>query len=152
MTTTERPWLEQIYQQRRQRTIELTRKAISYLQSQQTGISLSRIVAASRIVDVARKGVSSSGILTNEVAMQLYVESRDWRPLKSPFKRIKDAHPLALRQRPNNGKASVSSSLRRMTKAELVERVLQLEQALGEMREILVKQHALALAAHPSFR
>lgn len=148
MTSTERPWLQQIYQQRRQRTIELTRKAISYLQSQQTGISLSRIAAASRIVDEAGKGVSSSAILTNEVAMQLYVESRDWRPLNSPFKSSKDAHPLALRLRTNNGNASVGSSLRRMTKAELVERVLQLEQALGEMREILVKQHALALAAH----
>lgn len=151
MTTRQSPWLEQTYQMRRQRTVDLTRLSIAHLRSTQGRISLSSIVEASRLVDETGRGISSSAILANQDAMQLYVEARDWRPLKTR-KKMRSKHPLELPLNSTPDTASARTRLRRLTKNELVERVLQLERVLGEMRHNLVQQHALTVAAHPSVR
>jgi hypothetical protein len=152
MNTQHRPWLEQTYHDRRQRTVGLTRSAISHLRSINSRVSLSLIVTASRLVDEAGRGISSSAILANDDAMKLYVEARDWRPTKEAPIKTRSVHPLVLPLKTDRDLSSVRTRLRRLTKNELIGKVIQLEQALGEMRQILVQQHSLVVAAHPSVR
>src|SRR5579863_5042265 len=78
-------WLrEQVYQPKRQRTINLVRQSIDALREAQARISLASIAARSRELDPDGIGVSESTILANEEARSYYEQYRSWKHQRRP--------------------------------------------------------------------
>jgi hypothetical protein len=69
-------WFEPTYEQRRQRTVDLTQAAIDALLKARKPVSLSAIAAISRQIDPKQHGVSASAILRNAEAHSRYSSSR----------------------------------------------------------------------------
>lgn len=157
------PWLqEQVYAPKCQRTVDLVTRAIDALVAEHrarpstTRISLSTIVARTKQLDPTGQGVSQTAILGNTAARAYYEQHRTTirttartagtrgRQGTRTHRRSADAPPGALGvpvMRVDRDLARVRQRYRRLSKAELVERVVAAEQAQA-------RQHALWLAAN----
>lgn len=78
-------WLaEQVYEPKRQRTIDLVRQSVEALHREKVRISLASIAARSRELDPTGAGISESAILTNVDARAYYEQHRSWKHQRRP--------------------------------------------------------------------
>lgn len=75
--TTGRPWLEEYWQAKRNRTLERVRRAIGWLESNQQPVSIRSIMRASEQLD--GEPLSANAIARNAQAHELYVQHRTAR-------------------------------------------------------------------------
>lgn len=130
-------WLhDKVYSPKRKRTLHLVTQAIQALAEKRQSISLASISHKSKELDPSGTGVSPSAILTNPAAYAVYDQHRSWnhqrrrtaaisRPQREPVRPVASTRDVdRVRQR-----------YMRLTKKELVDRLLQVEQAHSEQEE-----------------
>lgn len=138
-------WLEEVYNSRKNRTISITQKSIELLISRQEKISLNNIIKISREVDT--KGISHSAILNNHEARKLYETYRNWLPSK---KKLSNQIPeqinlYNLNIKTDRNLSSVKKRLSKLTKIQLMERLLIVEEAYALLHKKWLDQQSSML-------
>lgn len=133
-----RSWLrERVYEPRRARTAALVRQSVDHLAGQGKRVSLTSIVAQSKILDPEGRGVSQSAILANAEARTYYKAHRSWKNT-SRQRSSQQAKPIpsAIRPlKPDRDTKRTQQRYMQMNKKELVERLIRVEQQYAEERE-----------------
>ena len=131
-------WLaEQVYQPKRQRTIELVRQSVDVLRQEEAPISLACISARSKMLDPKGVGVSESAILNNEEARAYYQQHRTWKrqrqspALSEESKVRKESGPITL----TRDEKRVRQRYLRLSKPDLVDRLLAAERASANQEQ-----------------
>jgi len=128
-----------VYAPKRQRTFDLVKQAIDMLVEQHkqdgtTRISLSTIIATTRQLDPAGKGVSHTAILENEEAYAYYKRNRTANKPKKrqPTPRNVDARRVIKADR---DQARVRQRYMKLNREDLVVLLLSVEQQYAELHE-----------------
>lgn len=131
-------WLqEQVYGPKRQHTVELVRASIEALRKERQRVSLASVVAKSKQIDPKGIGISQTAILHNDEARAYYEQQRTWRAPHT-LRRVEEGAPVLPsppRIAADRDLARVRRRYLRLNKAELVERLLTVEQAFAEHEE-----------------
>jgi hypothetical protein len=136
----ERPWLEeQVYAPKRQRTIDLVQQSIDELRQTRKRISLASVARQSRQLDPQGIGVSESAVLGNAEARAYYERYRTWSEPRRQYHRDSPTSPAPaatlLPTKATRDESRVRQRYMRLGKAELVDRLLRVEQAYAEQEE-----------------
>ncbi len=134
----ERPWLEEkVYDPKRKRTVELLRSSVDSLVKERKRVSLAALSARSKEIDPDRRGVSESTILKNQEARIYYEQHRSWKAGSGNRQRIfkPNAVTVPARIKGDRDGARVRYRYLKLNKAELVERLLAVEQAHAVLQE-----------------
>ena len=138
------PWLEEkVYQVRRQRTVDLVKRSIDALLKARRRISLASIVEQSKHTDPEGVGISRSAIYSNQDAYILFKThcsaKQDTRRAKSPATTTADeAGPPRIAA--ERDLMRVRQHYRRMTKEELANRLIHVEQAYAHLEQQFLEQ------------
>lgn len=124
-------WLEeQVYEPRRKRTVDLVRQSVDALRKAKQPISIATIVAKSKELDPTNRGVSASALLSNQEARTYYEQYRTWNITRSK-RRLKPTRQSPIRPmsvKPDRDIGRVRQRYHRLSKSELVERLIVAEQ------------------------
>lgn len=138
-----RPWLQTHYEAKRQRTIHLVKAAVDQLVREQQTVTIEAICRTSAEVDAEHRGVKKSAILENEEAHAYYRKhSSTYQTAKNRNRKVrqetrKRAVVQPLHIDPNRDVDRARYRYLQFTKAELVERLLDVEQAYAEVHQQL---------------
>lgn len=141
----ERPWLEGVYQQRQRRTVELVKQSVDALRAAKKTVSLSSIEAKSKELDPDKRGVHRNTIIGNQEARAYYKKYSHWKPRNrsrpSQIKKASENIPagVRLRVKVNRDVNVARQRYHKLTKTELVERLLLVEQSYAEAEEIWLR-------------
>lgn len=134
------PWLRKHYQEKRERTIRLVKAAVDQLIKEKQTVTIEAICQKSAELDAEGRGVKKSALLENQEAHAYYREhSASYRAAQVRRRTNKVAkvqvlaHPLHID--PQRDVSRARYRYLQMTKPELVERLLQVEQAYAELAE-----------------
>jgi hypothetical protein len=133
----DRPWLrEMVYDPKRQRTVELVKRAVDCLLKDKRQVSLASLAARSKELDPEGRGISESAILNNEEARQYYEQHRAWKgkSRKRPT-HSKDAPKITAPIKIDRNLSRALYRYLKMSKAELASRLLAVEQKYAEQEE-----------------
>lgn len=134
--------LDQLYNQKRARTLLLVQQCISELKKQKIDVSLSSIVAISKLIDVNKKGISQSTIYCNRDAHCHYLSARTWAPKRSLL--VKKTGHWAAEVQHIRLVSDINAKrlrLKRYKKSELIELVIALQSQCHEM-EFAILQYS----------
>ncbi len=137
-----RPWLHALYQARRQRTVTLVKATVDRLVGEGRTVTIEAICQVSRKVDSEGKGIKKAGVLGNAEAYAYY------RQHSATYQRAHQRLRHAPRQEPMTSTTlphidlerditRVRQSYTKLSKAELVERLLSVEHAYGQLERQL---------------
>jgi hypothetical protein len=140
-------WFELTYEQRRQRTVELTQAAIDALIKAGKRVSLSAIAAMSRKIDSTEHGISESAILRNAEARSLYVSARAWRvPISRQRRQEVKRNPFTLPVKLDRRVQDSRRRLARLSESELIEQLLEFQKAYAVVRAAWLQASAVKRA------
>ncbi len=140
------PWLLKHYEEKRQRTVSLVKTAVDRLLTEKQKVTIEAICRTSVELDSEGRGVKKSAIMENLQAHAYYREHSDSyraaqarkqqrvRQGKSP---PQPAQLLCID--PKRDRERVRYRYLQMTKADLVERLLGVEQAYADVHQHLVQ-------------
>lgn len=129
------PWLQdQVYEPRRQRTIVLVRQAIDGLNEirkhdPKQRISVTTVLAQTRVIDSTGVGVSETGLRGNQEAWDYFCRYRTWR---HPTRTKGSKQPGTLRIKHNRDLETTRRQYMRYPKSDLVQRLIHVEQAYAD--------------------
>jgi hypothetical protein len=132
------PWLqEQVYAPRRQRSVDLVERSVDILVREQKKVSVASIVAKSKEIDSDGLGVSESTILNNGEVRTYYEQHRTWKGSRNKRSAITNmvSRTANVRIKAERDIAGVRQRYMRLSKQELVERLLAIEQTCTEQEE-----------------
>jgi hypothetical protein len=132
------PWLEKHYQEKRQRTVNLVKVSVDQLLKEQQTVTIEAICRKSSELDPEGRGVKKSAILENPEAHAYYRQhSTSYRQAQTRKRKGKVVTPVAqpLRIKRERNVDRVRSRYLQMTKSELVERLLIVEQSYAESQQ-----------------
>lgn len=132
--------LQKVYEARKQRTFELVKQSIDKLVSQEQKVSLTTVVAQSKELDPKGKGVSISAIQRNEQANAYYKNHQSYKNLATKRSSIivkKLSEREAPRIKLDRDLARVRQRYLKVSKEELVDHILVVEQALAQKEQDL---------------
>ena len=134
------PWLQKHYQEKRERTIRLVKASVDQLVKEKQTVTIEAICHKSTEIDAEGRGVKKSALLENEEAHAYYrAHSTSYRAAQTRKRTGKAskasglAHPLRID--PHRDTERTRYRYLQMTKPEIVERLLQVEQAYAELSE-----------------
>lgn len=140
------PWLQKHYQEKRERTVRLVKATVDHLVEEEQTVTIEAICQRSVELDSEGRGVKKSAILENPEAHAYYREHSDsYRAAQARKKQVGRKDTLApqparpLRINPKRDRQRVRSRYLQMTKADLVERLLTVEQAYADVHQQLVQ-------------
>lgn len=141
-------WLEEkVYGPKRQRTASLVRQAVDDLVRHGKRVSLNSVAAHSKQIDSTGTGVSESAVLANEEARAYYEQHRTWKGSRNP-RAAKPTVPASVpRIKPDRDLARVRQRYLRLSKQELVDRLLTAEQHLATQEARWLKLNDELLSA-----
>lgn len=133
--TDNRPWLRDVHEERKQRSLQIGQATIDALVAERTPVTLKNIHERSKELDWEGKGIHPNTIKTNPTLYEYYKEhSKTYKQKHSKrrivvpdvgddtvFRRIKLERDLT----------NVRLQYRKMSKAELVERLIHAEQFIA---------------------
>lgn len=133
-----KPWLLKHYEAKRQRTVRLVKAAVDQLIKEKQTVTIEAICRTSAEIDPEGRGVKKSALLENQEAHAYYREhSTSYRAVQTRKRTGKaartslQAHPLRIDPQRDVDRARYRYL--QMTKPEIVERLLQVEQAYAEL-------------------
>ncbi|MEB2293323.1 hypothetical protein [Priestia megaterium] len=146
-STNERPWLTQNHKNSKERSVQLGKEAIDYLLHNQLGVTLQSIADTTKKLDPQGSGIHSNTVRTNEELYALYKQH------SLTYKQKKSSRTI--QQLPSNNQESIDyrrlmknrninqiqAKYMKMSKKELVQRLLQAEQYIAENNRTWVAQH-----------
>lgn len=135
-------WLkEQVYAPKKQRTLDLVQRSIQSLLKERKPISLVSIAAISKTIDPTGQGVSESAVLNNEEARALYEQHRTWKGSpRRPTNITKKVKVPQISTKTDRDQEQVRQRYLRLSKAELVDRLLAAESAYAEQEQRWLSQ------------
>lgn len=143
------PWLEEkVYARLRQRTVDLVTRSVDALLKDKQRVSLSTVAAKSKELDPEHRGISESAILDNQEARAYYEQHRSWRGSRKKRAKtlavVSPASPESVK--PGRDEQRVRQRYLRMSKENLVERLIAVERTFAEQRErwLLLQDDVLA--------
>jgi hypothetical protein len=133
-------WLGEVYQRRRRRTVRLVELSIAALTRAGQRASIAAIARTSKTVDPQEPdGISESAILHNDEAYALYRRHAEHQPQThrqpSPGRRTNTSDNNRIRVNARRDRGRVRQRYLRASKADLVERLLRVEQAYAGMED-----------------
>lgn len=135
----DRSWLkEKVYDLKRSRTVELVKTSVASLMKDRNRVSLAALSARSKEIDPGGRGISESAILKNQEARMYYEQHRSWRKSGSGTRqRVLRTTPVRVpaQIKGDRDAARVRYRYLRLSKAELVERLLAVEDAHAVLQE-----------------
>lgn len=138
------PWLLKHYQEKRERTITLVKAAVDQLVNEQQTVTIEAICHKSLALDPEGRGIKKSAILENTEAHAYYqkhstsYQTAKQRNRKQSWK-TSAPQPQPLRLDPNRDVDRARYRYLQLTKAEIVERLLTVEQAYAEVHQQLAQ-------------
>jgi hypothetical protein len=140
------PWLQKHYQEKRERTVRLVKATVDQLVKERQTVTFEAICRKSIEVDLDGRGVKKSAILENPEARAYYREHSDSYRNTQVRKRHgsskeegRTSGVQPLRINPNRNVDRVRYRYLQMTKADLVDRLLIVEQTYAESQEQLTQ-------------
>jgi hypothetical protein len=133
-----RPWLQKHYQEKRERTIRLVKAAVDQLIKEQQTVTIEAICRKSTEVDPDGRGIRKSAILENSEAHAYYRQhSKSYQVAQARKRQGKSASVKAMPVRidPHRDVDRARYRYLQMTKPEVVERLLTVEQAYADLAE-----------------
>jgi len=133
-----RPWLQKHYQEKRERTIRLVKAAVDQLIKEQQTVTIEAICRKSVEVDPDHRGVKKSAVLENPQAHAYYRQHSNSYLVAQARKRTGKSAPVKAVPERIDPRRDVDRARYRylqMTKPELVERLLTVEQAYADLAE-----------------
>jgi hypothetical protein len=132
-----KPWLLKHYEAKRQRTVKLVKAAVDQLVKEKQTVTLEAICHASLALDPEGRGIKKSAILENPDAHAYYQEhSTSYQAMKKRNRKTRVSSapdPQPLRIDPNRNVDRARLRYLHLTKAEIVERLLTVEQAYADL-------------------
>ncbi len=150
-TSSTRPWLKKVHEAKRQRTIGLVKLTVDRLVQEGKNVTIEAICHLSPELDPLHKGVKKSSILDNPAAHEYYREhsssyqAMHGRKRHSSHKRWEPAQ--LPRIDPKRDEKRVRSRYLQHTKADLVDRLLHMEQAYAQSQQQLTQLQFVLLEA-----
>jgi hypothetical protein len=134
------PWLQKHYQEKRERTVRLVKATVDQLVKEKQTVTIEAICHKSAEIDAEGRGVTKSALLENQEAHAYYrAHSASYRAAQTRKRTGKaartsaQAHPLRIDPQRDGDRARYRYL--QMTKSEIVERLLTVEQAYAELAE-----------------
>lgn len=144
-------WLrDKVYTPKKQRTVELVTHAVEVLKGGKQRISLAAISRKTKEIDPTGVGISESAILTNEAAYACYRQHCSWKR-RSASRSYQAKAENQVQIRPallDRDVARVRQRYLRLSKNELVERLIAVEQAYAEQEERWLQASEELLLVH----
>ena len=132
-----KPWLLKHYEAKRQRTVKLVKDAVDQLVKEKQTVTIEAICQKSLALDPEGRGVKKSAILENPDAHAYYQEhSTSYQAAKKRNRKTRMSStpdPQPLRIDPNRNVDRARLRYLHLTKAEIVERLLTVEQAYADL-------------------
>jgi hypothetical protein len=132
-----KPWLLKHYETKKQRTVKLVKAAVDQLVQEKQTVTIEAICHKSLTLDPEGRGVKKSAILSNADAHAYYqqhstsYQAMQKRNRKTARSSVPNPHPLRID--PNRNEDRARRRYLQMTKAEMVERLLMVEQAYADL-------------------
>jgi hypothetical protein len=131
-----RPWLQAHYEARKKRTVDLVKASVDRLAREKQAVTIEAVCRLSKEIDPLGKGVKKAGILGNVEAHAYYqkhsLSYQIAQGRKRPPTRKGQVIVQALRIDPDRDVKRVRQRYLKQTKADLVDRLLMVEQAYAQ--------------------
>src|SRR5438034_9354795 len=132
-----KPWLLKHYEAKKQRTVRLVKDAVDQLVKEKQTVTIEAICQKSLVLDPEGRGVKKSAILENSEAHAYYQEhSTSYQAAKKRNRKTRMSSapdPQPLRIDPNRNVDRARLRYLHLTKAEMVERLLTVEQSSADL-------------------
>ncbi len=131
-------WLQKHYQEKRDRTVRLVKASVDHLMKAGQNVTLEAICRVSSTLDPDGRGVKKSALLENTEAHAYYRQySRSYQTTQARKRKRKSPPVVAqpMRLDPHRDRDRARYRYLQMTKVEIIERLLQVEQAYAELAE-----------------
>jgi hypothetical protein len=147
-------WLkEKVYGPKRQRTAHLVKLSVDTLRQKGNRVSLASITTKSKELDPEGRGVSESALLNNDEAYTYYKQHRSWNSAHHKFHwKGQRACEFPLPVKAGRDVARTRSRYFKMSKQDLVERLLATEQAYARQYELWLQLNDELLSFRPPFK
>lgn len=134
------PWLEKHYEATRQHTVSLVKTAVNQLVKEKRSVTIEAICQQSQQLDPQGKGIKKAGILGNAEAYAYYRQHRA-SPQRAGNHPARQSATVAHRLPVDSHRdlRQVRRRYLRESKADLVERLLSVEQAYLESQQQLAR-------------
>ncbi|KZR59357.1 hypothetical protein [Pseudobacillus badius] len=140
-----RPWLKSVYEQRKERSIQLGIQAIDALVADETPVTLKNIQEKSKELDSNGKGIHSNTIKKNEELHSYYKQhSKTFKVRQKKKKPLLDTtldESYIRNLSPDRNLSNVRTKYMKMTKEELVNKLIQTEQYVALNQNKWVANH-----------
>jgi hypothetical protein len=135
---TPRPWLRAHHEARRKRTVELVQGAVDRLVLEKQTVTIEAICRMSKEIDPQGKGIKKAGVLGNAEAHAYYQKHSSSYQMAQGRKHhsIRKGHELAQLPRIDSDRDvnRVRQRYLKRSRADLVERLLSVEQAYAQLQ------------------
>lgn len=133
---TKKPWLDNVYLQRKDRTFELGKKSIDELKKQGIKISYRKIAEISKLIDEEKKGIHPNSIKSNPELYNYYKENvqiklKTKKTLSASFKSEVSSRKYNLIKQ-DRDLAALRRRYMKYKKNELIELLINAEQYIAE--------------------
>ncbi|NRR22796.1 hypothetical protein [Brevibacillus sp. MS2.2] len=144
----ERPWLQKNYSNKQERTLNLVIKGVDFLKQNQKVVSLANLEHATKVIDPMGRGVHRNTIRTNVIAYDYYKNHSSSYQKRSQITNKRGSSHLNVDSnvnfehiKPERNLENVKKRYRKMTKQELINKLIQAEQHIAEKhKEWLINQ------------
>ncbi|QRG67401.1 hypothetical protein [Brevibacillus choshinensis] len=135
-TNDERPWLRAVHEKKKTRSVQLGKSAIDSLVKEGKPVTLNNIHNRSKELDPTGKGIHPNTIKTNEELFDYYKQhshTHKQRQTNKPPSSLNMPQDTHLRRiNPNRNLVHLRQKYMKLTKQELVARLIQAEQFIAE--------------------
>ncbi|QED46775.1 hypothetical protein [Cytobacillus dafuensis] len=137
-STEDRPWLKESHKKRINRSVDIGKKAIDLLIKKGELITYTNIANASKEIDPEGKGIHPNTIRTNEQLYEYYKEHSLTYKQKVNSKNIKPNPKTNMevidfrKKKPNRSVENTQRKYMKLSKKELVQRLILAEQYIAE--------------------
>lgn len=141
----DKPWLSKVHQQKKDRSRDIGIRAIDALVKEETPVTLKNIEVKSKSLDPKGKGLHPNTIKTNEALYEYYkmhsttykIKQRKTKTVTSVVFDESDLRNIS----PERNLANVRSKYMKLSKNELVERLIRSEQYMANNQKKWVSKH-----------
>lgn len=130
-TKQEKTWLNEINQQRKQRSLELGILAIDQLVQDKKKITYESVSQTSKLIDPEGKGIHTNTIKSNVELREYFLEKRNRKYLKKKITAtdVSSAHfPNFMSLKPERDVTRLKKQYMTMKKEDLIDRLIQIEE------------------------
>ncbi|MGK5507554.1 hypothetical protein [Brevibacillus formosus] len=136
VTNDDRPWLHAVHEKNKARSFQLGKSAIDALVKEGNPVTLNSVHNKSKVIDPTGKGIHPNTIKTNELLFDYYKQHSQSYKKRQTNKRpsqLNTTQDTDLRRiNPNRNLVHLRQKYMKLTKQELVDKLLHAEQFIAE--------------------